>query len=148
MFCLLGKLRKVAVGGVFYHEAHAVTRTIARNLRHLEGKHPHILDLLTGEVETVHDECQQVIDARTLVPVFQSHYQCGIVGTSTRLHTISAGYGETLQLRNLLHFCLYLLHHLTGLLQCATFRCLQFSQEYTLVLLWHKAGGQALHEEH
>ena len=96
MLGLLGKLRQVAVGGVFHHKAHTVTRTIARYLRQLKGQHLHILDVLTVKVETVHDEGQQMVHARTILPVLQTDDEGGKVGTSTREHTVTAAYGKTL----------------------------------------------------
>ena len=89
-----------------------------------------------------------MVHTGTVVPVLQSDDKRGIVRAGSGHHTIAAYYSEALQFRNILHLSLHFLHHFAGLLQRGTLRGLYLSQEHALVLLWHEARRQTLHEEH
>ena len=135
---MLGKFREVSVGRVLHNQGDVITCTIARNLRHLERQHPQILDLHTVVVETTDNKVNEVIHARTVVPVLQAHYHRSVVRTCTRQHTVATGCRETLQFRDLFYFLFNLLHHLTSLLKRCSLRSLYLGKEHALVLLWNE----------
>ena len=144
---MLGKLREVAVGRILDNKADTVAGTITWNLWHLERQHLHVLDVLAVIVEASDDKVYKMVHAWTIIPVLQTDNKRSVVGARTRSHTVATADGKTLQLGNLLQLCLNLLQYLAGLLQRGTFGYTYLCQEHALVLLWHKARGQILHEE-
>ena len=117
-------------------------------LRHLEWNHRCILDALTSHVEAIHDKIHIVVHALAVIPVLQAHTKEGVAGTIARNQTITARECVALQLRNLLHLLLHLLHQFVSLFQSVTLRSANLSQEATLVFLRHETRWQVLHEEY
>ena len=142
---LVVKLGHVAVGLVFYHQLHHVVRTKTGNLRHRERQHLRLLDVLTVEVEAIHHQVEVVVHTLTVVPVFQTDEERAVAGACARYHTIAGATGVGFEFGYLLNLLLYLFEDSISLRKCASWGSTYFSDDDTLVFLWHQARGHHLH---
>ena len=134
------ELRHLAVLHILQHEVHTTVRTVARHLRHLEGNHLRILDVLAVEGEATINEHDVVVHTRTVVPVLQANDKRSVATTRAACHhTVASDNGIALQLGNLLHLLLHLLHNLLCLMQGTALRRTHFGEEHALVFLRNKS---------
>ena len=145
---LLTEITHVAVALVLYLQVDAVRRTVSRDLRHLERQHLCVLDALAVQVELIDHEVDIVLEARTVIPVFETNNERGVTRSGRRDQTVSATQTVTLQLRNGLYFFLHLLHDLRVLMKGRSFRHSHLAHDHTLVLLRYQSRRHNLHKEH
>ena len=145
---LITKITHVAVALILHLQVNAVRRTITRDLRHLERQHLRILDTLAVQIELIDHQVDIVLEARTVVPVFQTNDEGRITRSGRGDQTITATEAVTLQLRDRFHFLFHLLHDLCVLMERRTFRHTHLAHDHTLVLLRHQTRRQDLHEEY